>query len=76
MNAMEALPPIDYSQLAYKRDLDALDAGVRGEIAELRGEMHGEFGKVRSEAANNLRYVMGGQLATIGILGTWITAVT
>ena len=34
MNAMEAMPPIDYTQLARKSDLDALDVRLAGHIAE------------------------------------------
>ena len=35
--AMEAMPPIDYAQLATKRDVDVASAELRGEFAELRG---------------------------------------
>ena len=74
--AMEAMPPIDYSQLAYKRDLDALGTRLDGEIAELRGEMQGEFGKIRSEAANNLRLMIASQFATTALIMGWVSAST
>lgn len=69
MNEMEAMPPIDYSQLATKRDLDALGAELRGEMAELRGDMH-------QLNATTVRATVAGNLVTIGVLGAWITAAT
>ncbi len=86
--AMQAMPPIDYSQLATKEDLAALDARLtgdmsqlrgefaqlRGEFAQLRGEMHGEFGKIRSEAATNLRLTIGSQFATAALIIGWVSA--
>ena len=67
--AMEALPPIDYTQLATKEDL-------RVTAIELRGEMHGEFGKIRAEAANNLRLMLASQFATAALIIGWISAST
>ena len=96
MNAMEAMPPSDYAQLATKRDLDALGAELRGDMAELRGEMaelrgdmaglRGEFGglkgefaelrgELKADQANLLKGVLAGQVATMMMLGAWITAV-
>ncbi len=49
--AMEAMPPIDYAQLATKRDLDALGAELRGEMAGLSGELRGEMAELRGEMA-------------------------
>ena len=119
--AMEAMPPIDYAQLATKRDLDAVNAelqgemaGLRGElrgemaglraelsaeiselrgnfakleakvdggfatvdgsVAELRGGMSGEFGMVRSEAANNLRLMIASQFTTAALIIGWVSA--
>ena len=86
--AMEAMPPIDYAQLATKRDLDAFGAELRGEIAELRGEfaelrgefaeskgeLATEFAKVRTEAANNLRLVLASQLGTAALIIGWVSA--
>lgn len=67
--AMEAMPPIDYDQLATKQDLEALEAKLKGDLAELRGEMH-------QLNANSVRTMVAGQIVTIGVLGAWITAVT
>ena len=88
--AMEAMPPIDYSQLATKRDLDAMRAELRGEMSELRGELS-EFrgdmsqlrggmselrGELKTDIANNLRYMLAAQLTTMVMLGAWVSAVT
>ena len=67
--AMEAMPPIDYSSLATKRDLDALSSELRGEIAEFRGALD-------SGLANNLRLMIAAQLTTTMMLGAWVTAVS
>lgn len=67
--AMEAMPPLDYAQLATKQDLGALRSELKGDIAELRGEMH-------QLNATTIRAMFAGQIVTIGVLGTWITAVT
>lgn len=88
--AMEAMPPIDYAQLATKRDLDALGAELRGEMAELRGEfagldgrfggLRGEFaelrGEIKTDMANNLRIILAAQLTTMMMLGAWVAAVS
>ena len=37
------MPPTGWTELATKRDLDALRAELRGEMAELRGELRGEM---------------------------------
>ncbi len=60
--AMEAMPPIDYAQLATKRDLDALEAGLRGEL--------------KGDIANNLRVMLAAQVTTMMMLGAWVAAVT
>ncbi len=49
--AMEAMPPIDYTQLATKRDLDALGAELRGEMSGLSGELRGEMAELRGSFA-------------------------
>ena len=43
------MPPIDYAQLATKRDLDALGAELRGEVSGLSGELRGEMAELRGE---------------------------
>ena len=85
--AMEAMPPIDYAQLATKRDLDAVRTELRGEFSELRGEFaalvarveggHAELrGELKADMATNVRLLMAGQLATMVMLGGWVAAVT
>ena len=43
------MPPTGWTELATKRDLDALRAELRGEMAELRGELKGEMAELRGE---------------------------
>lgn len=43
---MSYLPPTGWTELATKRDLDALRAELRGEMAELRGEMRSMLPKL------------------------------
>ncbi len=49
--AMEAMPPIDYAQLATKQDLNALGTELRGEMTGLRGELKGEMAELRGDFA-------------------------
>lgn len=51
---MEAMPPIDYAQLATKQDLNALDAKLTGEMTGLRGELSGEMAELRAEVRGNM----------------------
>ncbi len=81
--AMEAMPPLDYDQLATKADLEILRRELRAEMGELRGEMgvlRGEMGGLRGEIktdlASNLRLMFMTQVTTMMMLGAWITAVT
>lgn len=67
--AMEALPPLDYDQLATKADLDVLGRELRAEMAEVRGE-------IKTDLASNLRLMFMTQVTTMMMLGAWITAVT
>ncbi len=66
--AMEAMPPIDYDRLATKDDLAALSQELRGEMAELRGD-------IKSDLANTTRLLFAAQLTTMVMLGAWVTAV-
>jgi hypothetical protein len=74
--AMEAMPPLDYAQLATKQDLGALEAELRGDLAGLRGEMAELRGDMHQINASSVRMMVAGQIVTIGVLGAWITAVT
>ena len=51
---MEAMPPVDYEQLATKSDLADVRTELKADIADLRGEfgdLRGEFGGLRGEFA-------------------------
>ncbi len=73
--AMEAMPPLDYSNLATRADLEALGsglrgetAGLRGEMAELRGEMvrlHGETQASQASQASLMRTIILAQFASV-----------
>jgi len=73
--AMEAMPPIDYSQLATKQDVVLSATEVRAEFAELRAEFAELRGDVNLAMAKNLWMIVGAQLATMLMLGGYITAV-
>ena len=73
---MEAMPPIDYDNLATKADMDArfamvdarsvaLSAELRGEMAELRGEPRGEMATLRGEMASQTRILVGTHIASM-----------
>lgn len=80
--AMEALPPIDYSTLATKRDVEISTAELRVEFAGLKGEfagLKGEFAELRghvdSALAYNVKTIVAAQVATMLMLGGYITAI-
>ncbi len=66
--AMEAMPPIDYDQLATKADLDIQARELRAEMAGLRAE-------IKADLASNLRLMVAAQVTTMMMLGAWVTAV-
>ena len=89
--AMEAMPPLDYDQLATKADLDIVGRELRAEMTAMRAELQGELTAMRAEfqgeltglrgelhlgLAKNLRMMVAAQLTTMVMLGAWITAVT
>ncbi len=74
--AMEAMPPIDYDQLATKTDLNALSLKLDGTTAELRGAMAELRGELKSDLANTTRLLFASQLATMVMIGGWVAAVT
>ncbi len=47
--AMEAMPPIDYDQLATKNDVAVLGRELRGEMAQLHGGIKGDMAGLRAE---------------------------
>jgi hypothetical protein len=59
--AMEAMPPLDYDQLASKTDVTNLGIELRGELAEMRGEIAGVRGEI-SQLRGDLKNDMGNQL--------------
>jgi transcription termination factor NusB len=76
---MEALPPIDYSQLATKQDVAALRSELKGDFAELKGGVAADLArldaKIDSKAAESLRVTVLTALSTTVLLGGYITAV-
>ena len=57
---LEALPPMDTSQIATKTDVDNVRIELRGEMSELRGEfaeLRGEFAELRGEMATEFASV-------------------
>ncbi len=63
--AMEAMPPLDYSNLATHADLEALGSGLRGEMAELRGEVVRLHGETQVSQAAMMRTIIVTQFASV-----------
>lgn len=57
---MELLPPVGWADVARQSDITAL----RGEMAELRGDLRGEMAEVRGEMAE-LRSDLRGEIAEL-----------
>jgi len=81
--AMEAMPNLDYDELATKADvaearlvlrseMTELRAELRGEMAELRADMRTEMadmsGALETRMASNLRIMVASHLATTLVL--------
>ncbi|MGI9621487.1 MAG: hypothetical protein ACR2PK_01525 [Acidimicrobiales bacterium] len=69
--AMEAMPNLDYSELATKTDVDNVRIELRGEMAELRGEfaeLRAEFTGIRAEMTGEFTAVRGEMQAMEGRL--------
>jgi hypothetical protein len=73
---MEAMPPIDYDNLATKADIDArfamvdarfvaLSAELRGEMATLGGNLRTEMAALRNEMASQSRLLVGTHIASM-----------
>lgn len=74
--AMEAMPPIDYHQLATKQDLAALDTKIQGQFARIDGrfaQVEGGFGHVEGRFAQldgRFAHVEGAMIEMKGELKT------
>ena len=47
--AMEAMPNLDYDELASKAGLESVRVELRGDLADLRGELKSEMAELRGE---------------------------
>ena len=72
----EAMPPIDYSHLAYRRDLDALNDKIQGRFAQIEGAIAETRGELKADVASNLHKVIAAQITTMMMLGAWVAAIT
>jgi predicted nuclease with TOPRIM domain len=66
---MELMPPVEWDEIARRRDVEAVSLALRAEMSELRGEfgeLRGEFGELRGEFGE-LRGRMDGLAARIAL---------
>ena len=63
------MPPTGWTELATKRDLDALRAELRGEMAELRGEMRSMLPKLYAANLVSALATGGLVLAAVSLAG-------
>ncbi|HEX3706452.1 MAG TPA: hypothetical protein VHV76_07445 [Mycobacteriales bacterium] len=74
---MEYLPPVGWADVATRRDLDQLDAAIKGEIAAVRHDLEIFTVEVRAdvalELAHQTRTMLFGMFSTmfgtIGVVG-------
>ncbi len=57
---MEAMPPLDYDQLATKTDVANLGVELRGDMADLRGDLRGEMAELRGDLRGEMAELRGG----------------
>lgn len=62
---MELLPPVGWADVARQGDI----TGLRGEMAELRGDLHGEMAELRGEMAELRADLHGGMAELRGEMG-------
>src|SRR5579885_2595040 len=68
---MELLPPVGWADVARQSDLVA----VRGEMAQLRGELKGEMAELRGEVRALLPRLIAANIASmIGVAGLVLAA--
>ena len=70
--AMEAMPPLDYDKFATKTDVENLGIVLRGELAELRGDMAKLEGNIRTDMVHQFRTLIFTQLATAMALAGFV----
>ena len=68
--AMEAMPPIDYANLATKRDLDAFSAELRGEMSELGSGLRVEMTELRGDSKSDIAELGSGLRVEMSELGS------
>ena len=56
---MELLPPVGWGDVARRADLDAHGMALRGEMAELRGELKSEMAELRTELKGEMVELRG-----------------
>lgn len=62
---MEALPPVDYNQLATKTDLKNLRRDLEAQSTVLRGEMSLMKGEIMAESAKQMRIIVTANMASM-----------
>ncbi len=68
---MEALPPIEYSELATKQDLLLTKAELRADMAELKSEIKGETGELKDKVGG-LRTELKSDIADVRSEMSWM----